>query len=129
GRHRLTDGGVIMVHHLCPTGIAEPRGFFGGSDDIDKQDRGECLFEFGTTASGSAPDRDRSRQRLIAMVASPCDGGLCIVRGTLHRAATNCFHSRWKRPVNLSPISGAKNLDSAPLQEKRRTNPSNAPRL
>jgi hypothetical protein len=32
-----TDGGVVVIHHLCPTRIAQPRGFFGGPDDIDKQ--------------------------------------------------------------------------------------------
>ena len=35
-----TDGGVVVIHHLCPTRIAQPRGFFGGPDDIDKQDCG-----------------------------------------------------------------------------------------
>src|SRR5271169_240649 len=63
------------------------------------------------------------------MVASPRDCGFCIVFGTLHRAATNYFRPRWKRPENLSPISDAMDLDGAPLQENRRPNPANAPRL
>src|SRR5215472_4295927 len=129
GLQLSTDGGVIMIHHLCPTRITKPRGFFGGPNDVDKQNRGERLFEFGATTDGSAPDRNMSRQRLIAMVASPRDCGFCIVFGTLHRAATNCFHSWWKRPVNLSPVSGAMDLDSAPLQENGRANPSSAPCL
>jgi hypothetical protein len=118
-----------VIHHLCPTGITQPRGFFGGSDDIDKQDRGERLFEFGATIGGSPPDRNTSSQRFIAMVASPRDCGFCIVFGTLHRAATNCFRPWWKRPVNLSPISDTMDLDGAPLQENRRANAANAPCL
>ena len=74
-----TDGSVIVIHHLCPTRIAQPRGFFGGPDDIDKQDCGERSFELGATIGGSAPDRSISSQRLIAMVASPRDCGFCIV--------------------------------------------------
>jgi hypothetical protein len=42
---------------------------------------------------------------------------------------TDCFRPRWKRPVNLSPISDAMDLDGAPLQENRRANPANAPCL
>jgi hypothetical protein len=38
-----------VLHHLGPARIAEPRGLFGGSDDIDKQDGGERLFEFRAT--------------------------------------------------------------------------------
>ena len=38
---------------------------------------------------------------------SPRDRGFCILFGTLHRAATNCFRPWRKRPVNLSPISYA----------------------
>src|SRR5271169_2203680 len=63
------------------------------------------------------------------MVASPRDCGFCIVFGTLHRAATNYFRPRWKRPADLSPISDAMDLDGAPLQENRRANPANAPCL
>src|SRR5215470_12109477 len=63
------------------------------------------------------------------MVASPRDCVFCIVFGTLHRAATNCFDPRWKRPVNLSPVSDAMDLHGAPLQENRRANPSNTPCL
>jgi len=122
-----THGGVIVLHHLCPTRIAQPRGFFGGPDDIDKQDGGERLFELGATIGGSAPHRNISSHRLIAMVAAPRDCGFCVVFGTLHRAATNCFCPRWKRPVNLSLISDAMNLDGAPFQENRRADPSNAP--
>ncbi len=46
-RRRLqfaADGGVIVVHHLRPPCIAEPRGLLGGSDDIDEQDGGERLL-------------------------------------------------------------------------------------
>jgi len=118
-----------VIHHLCPTRIAQPRGFFGGPDDIDKQDRGERSFELGATSGVSAPDRNISSQRFIAMAASPRDGGFCIVFRTLLRAATNCFRPRRKRPGNLSPISDAIDLDGAPLQENRRANPSNAPCL
>jgi hypothetical protein len=61
-----------VIHHLCPTRIAQPRGFLGGPDDIDKEDRGERLFELGATIGGSAPDRNIyiSSQRFIAMIAS-----------------------------------------------------------
>src|SRR5262249_53111872 len=111
------------------TRIAQPRGFFSGPDDIDKQDRSHRLFEFGATMGGSAPDRDTSSQQFIAMVASPRDCGFRIVFGTLHGAATNCFRPRWRRPVNLSPISDALDLHGTPLQENRRANPSHAPRL
>jgi hypothetical protein len=34
--------------------------FFGGPADIDKQDRGERLFELGATIGGSAPNRNIS---------------------------------------------------------------------
>ena len=54
----FTDGGVIVIYHLRPTRIAEPRGFFCGPDDVDDQDRGERLFEFGATIGRPAPDRD-----------------------------------------------------------------------
>jgi hypothetical protein len=118
-----------VIHHLCPTRIAQPRGFFGGPDDIDKQNRGERLFEVGATIGTSAPDRNISSQRFIAMAASPRDCSFCIVFGTLHRAATNCFCPWRKRPVNLSPISYAMDLDGAPLQENRRPNPTNQPCL
>src|SRR5262249_20329886 len=57
------------------------------------------------------------------------DCGFCIVFGTLHRAATNCFRPWRKRPVNLSPISHAMDLDCPPLQENRRANPANPPCL
>src|SRR5436190_11092194 len=128
GLQLLADGGVIVVHYLRPAHIAEPRGFLGGSDDIDEQDGGERLSELGVRAGGSAPVRDRSCQRFIAMVASLRDGSLRIVIGTLHRAASNCFLLE-ALPGDLSPVTGANNLDSAPLQENRRTNPPNAPRL
>src|SRR5262249_1838560 len=117
-----TDGGVVVIHHLCPTRIAQPRGFFGGPDDIDKQDCGERLFELGTTIGRSAPDRNISRQRFIAMAASPRDCVFYIVFGTLQRAATNSF-LLWNRPVNLTLISHTMNLNGAPLQENRRANP------
>src|SRR5262249_7332274 len=100
----------------------QPRGFFGGPDDIDKQDCGERLFELGTTIGRSAPDRNISRQRFIAMAASPRDCVFYIVFGTLQRAATNSF-LLWNRPVNLTLISHAMNLNGAPLQENRRANP------
>jgi hypothetical protein len=80
-------------------------------------------------AGGLAPDRNGSGQRFIAMVASPRDRGFCIVFGTLRRAATNCLSPGWKRPVNLSSISGAPDLHGAPLQENRRADASNAPCL
>jgi hypothetical protein len=118
-----------VIHHLCPTRIAKPRGFFGGPDDIDIKDGGERLFERGATPGGPQPDHNASGQRFIAMAASPRDCGFCVVAGTLHRAATNCFHPRWKRPVNLSPISDAMDLDGAPLQEDRRADPANPPCL
>jgi hypothetical protein len=114
-----------VIHHLCPTRIAELCGFFGGADDIDKQDRRQRPFEFGATIGGPAPDRNTSSQRFIAMIASPRDCGFCIVFCTLHRAATNRFRPRCKRPVNLSPVSDAMDLDGAPLQETRRANPAN----
>src|ERR1700742_3034881 len=124
-----TDGCVIVIHHLRPTGVAELCCFFGGPNDIDKQDRGERLLKVGATLSVSTPGRNTTPQRFIAMVASSRDCGLCIVLGTLHRTAANSFFPRWKRPVNLSSISGAMNFRGAPLQENRRTNPSNTPCL
>jgi hypothetical protein len=45
---------------------AQPRGFFGRPDDIDKEDRGERFFDLGATIGGS-PDRDIPSQRFIAM--------------------------------------------------------------
>src|SRR4029453_6608142 len=124
-----TNGGVVVVHHLCPARIAQPRGFFGGSDDVDKQDRGKRLFEFPVTIGRSAPDRNASSQRFIAMVASPSDCVSYVVFGGLHRAATNYFLTWWNRPVNLSSIPHAMDLDGAPLQENRRANPANPPCL
>ena len=124
-----TDGGVIVIHHLCPARVAQPRGFFGGPDDIDKQNRGERLFEFGATIGTSTPDRNISRQWFIAMAMSSRDCRFCLVFGTLYRAATNCFCPWRKRPVNLSPISYATDLDGAPLQENRRANSANPPCL
>src|SRR5262249_9532336 len=124
-----TGGGVVVIHHLRPTRIAQPRGFFGGPDDIDKQDRGERRLNLGPTIGRSAPDRNISSHRLIAMAASPRDRATYIASGTMHRTATNCFHPWRKRPVNLSPISDTMDLDGAPLQENRRANPSNPPCL
>jgi hypothetical protein len=47
----FADGGVIVIHHPRPTRIAQPRGLFGGPDDIDKEDRGERLFKLGTASA------------------------------------------------------------------------------
>jgi hypothetical protein len=116
-------------HHLCPAQITQPRCLFGGANDIDKEDRGERLLELGAAIGGPAPGGDISGQRFIAMVAPPRDRGFRIIVGTLHRAATNGLVPRWKRPVNLSRIRDAQNLDCAPLQENHRAGPSNAPRL
>ena len=69
------------------------------------------------------------RVRIFAAEKGPRDCGFCIVFGTLHRAATNCFCQWRKRPVNLSPISYAMDLNGAPLQENRRANPTNQPCL
>src|SRR4030095_5437763 len=102
--------------HLCPTRITQPRGFFGGPDDIDKQDRSKRLLQFAATIGRSAPNRNISRQRITAMAAAPCDCVFYVVFGGLHRAATNLFLTRWNRPVNLSSISHALDLDGAPLQ-------------
>src|SRR3979490_2583164 len=121
------DGGVVVIHHLCPARFAPPRRFFGGPDDIDKQDRGKCLCEFAATIGRSAPDRNISSQRFIAMAAPPCGCVFYVVFGRLHRTATNYFLARWNRPVNLSSISHAVDLDGAPLQENRRANPANPP--
>jgi hypothetical protein len=103
--------------------------FFGRADDIDEQDRGERLFELGVTTGSSAPARNISSQRFIAMAAPPRDRGFRVVLGALRRTAANCFVPRWKRPVNLPPVSGAKNLHGAPFQENRRADASNAPCL
>src|ERR1700722_7507416 len=118
-----------MLHHLRPACIAELCCFFGGADDIDKENRGERLFELGVTSGGSAPVRNRSRQRFITMVVPPGDGGFCVVLGTRHRAAANGFVPRWQCPINLSPVADAVDLDGAPLQQDRRADPSNAPCL
>ena len=123
----FADGGVVVIHHLCPTRIAQPRGFFGRPDDIDNQYRGERLFELSVTLGRSTPDRNTSGQRFVAMALSPGNRGVCVIFGTLDRAATNCFHPWRKCPVDLSPVCHAKDLDGAPLQENRRTNPANPP--
>lgn len=56
------DCGVIMIHHLCPTRIAQPCSFFGRPNDINIEDRRERLFELDTADGGSTPDRNFSDQ-------------------------------------------------------------------
>src|ERR1700759_952946 len=66
GLQLAADGSEIMLHHLRPARIAEPRGFLGGAVDIDDEDRGERLLEFGATIDTSAPGHDASGQRFVA---------------------------------------------------------------
>ena len=57
-----TDRGVVVIHHLCPTRIAQPCSLFCRPYDINKEDRGERLFGLGATLGRSTPDRDFSGQ-------------------------------------------------------------------
>ena len=45
----------MVLHHLFPTRIAQPRGLFGEPDDIDKQDGGEHPLDVGIAIGGAAP--------------------------------------------------------------------------
>lgn len=125
----LANGGIVVAHHLGPARIAELGRLRGGADDVDDQDGGEGLLELGAACGRGAPVRDGSGQRLIAVIAAPRDRGFGVVLRALRAAATNRLLLRQTRPVDLAAGTGAMHLHGAPLQEDRRANAPDAPRL
>ncbi len=61
---------VFVPSSGCPTRIAQLRGFFGGPDDIDKQNRGERLIGMVQWLAGAAAAANGTEQIAICAARS-----------------------------------------------------------